>query len=295
MKHEVVPVVNQLKDWFKAPTVLTAIQQRIPTGLQLTPERLCMQSLSLLQTTPGLMDCSPTSILLGIMQAAEFGLELVGPLGQCYLVPRWDHKSRAKKATFQVGYRGYYRLMYRSGLVRAIHPYRVGKNDHFKIQLGTSPMIEHIPDMTFSEAVGYYVVIDLLDGAKDVEFMRRSEVLEVRDRYSESWKNERTRQYSPWLTNEDSMSLKTVMLRLAKRTPVSIAANLAAGVDEMNDMGKPTITVDDPRLAHVIGTEEETPAESKSEALATELKEEAKEPTSVAEPTFPPGYEPPTQ
>src|SRR6185437_2021004 len=80
----------------------------------LTPERMLKIALSTTARTPALLACTPQSIVLAVMQAAELGLEPGGLLGESYLVP---YGSEAKLI---VGYRGLVALARRSGTLASI-------------------------------------------------------------------------------------------------------------------------------------------------------------------------------
>src|SRR3972149_1988155 len=58
-------------------------------------DRLARVALTLVRTTPGLLECTPNSILAGVMMSAQLGLEL-GLIGHAYLVP-FNNKKNGKK------------------------------------------------------------------------------------------------------------------------------------------------------------------------------------------------------
>src|SRR5215831_18203584 len=125
----------------------------------LTPQQIVRQAMTLLRTTPKLCECSQFSVLSGIFKAAELGLALSGPLGQAYLVPRWNSKLRCTEATFQIGYKGILQLAYRSSKVKKIEMRTRRANDHFVLRLGTQSHIDHVPNLDNpGEPVGYYTV-----------------------------------------------------------------------------------------------------------------------------------------
>jgi recombination protein RecT len=66
--------------------------------------------------------------------------------------------------------------------------------------------------------IGAYAIAYFRDGGFQFEIMARDEIEKVRAT-SESWKNEKTRRFSPWETWADEMWKKTVMKRLFKVLP----------------------------------------------------------------------------
>jgi len=124
--------------------------------------------------------CTPESILLSVMKAAELGLDPSGSLGSGYLIAYGD------KCTFSPGYRGLIDLATRGedSRVKAIWSYVVYENDKFSYRLGDSPRIEHEPAMLTKDRgapIGVYMVASLKAGDNTIEVMTWSEVLEIRN------------------------------------------------------------------------------------------------------------------
>lgn len=230
--------LNHLRDFFDKPNVIDTVAKAIPEKCGLTPKRLLAQTLTLAATFPKLLECSPRSIVLGVVKAAELGLELAGPLGHAYLVPRWDNKKRCVEATFQIGWKGLVNLAFRSGMVKVIHCRAVKEKDAFDFELGTGPHITHKPSLEQDpgEATFYYCVAHLITpGAVDFEVMSRGQVEAHRQKYSPPPQGKQD--YSAWATAFDDMALKTVVRKLCKRLPLSPDAVSAAVEDEYQEAG----------------------------------------------------------
>src|SRR5262245_44358346 len=73
------------------------IASAIPSKIA-TPERMLRIILSEVEKTPGLLECTPESFWLAVIQTAQLGLEVGGVLGQAYLIPY------GKQCTLVVGY-----------------------------------------------------------------------------------------------------------------------------------------------------------------------------------------------
>lgn len=87
-------------------TVQDLIQQMMPEIKKalpntITPERFSRIVLSALSTTPQLAICTPKSFLGAMMTAAQLGMEVNTPLGQCYLIPYKNHGI--DEVQFQLG------------------------------------------------------------------------------------------------------------------------------------------------------------------------------------------------
>jgi recombination protein RecT len=220
-----------LRGFLEAPAVLGELQKAMPKGL--TPQRLVRQVMSLVQHNPGLLECTQLSILSGMMQAAEMGLELTGGLGHAYLVPRWDKRVRAKVAVFQPGWKGLVKLAFQSGNLSAFPVRSVHANDEFYMLLGTENKIRHVPaDGERGEVVGYYAVAMYTGGGADFEYMTVDEAKRHREKYSPS---AQSGGYSPWDTSFDEMAQKTVVRRLCRRLSLCPQAQEAASRDEADE------------------------------------------------------------
>ncbi len=227
------------------------LEMALPSHL--TPERMIRVALTAVQRQQALLDCSPVSIVSCVMQAAELGLELTGPLGHCYMVPRWNGKTKCKDATFQVGYRGLIALAFRSGMVSHFNAHEVCANDSFAFAYGTDQYVKHVPSMEDrGPVIAYYATFRTKDGASDFEVMSRKDVEAHRDRYSKK------PQFGEWVweTAFDEMAKKTVIRRLAKRAPLSSELIQAAVSDEYGEAaigagGRPEQTINGPPVGRI--------------------------------------------
>lgn len=111
-------------------------------------EQFTEAALSVIQN-PYVALCSKDSIFGCLLKAAIFGFRLSPELGQCWIVPRsfnFGTKEKAdwgKVATFQIGYKGWQELVFRSGKVESFDFATVRENDDFDFQQGTTPSMRH--------------------------------------------------------------------------------------------------------------------------------------------------------
>lgn len=172
------------------------------------------------------------SLLGGLVQAAQLGLELGGVLGQAYLVPYWNKSLGAYEAQFQCGYRGLIALAARAGMTKVFDAHPVFEKDEFQLSKGTSPGVLHTPCMRGlpGELIGVYAYSRSIHDEVQVEWMTREELEAHRDKYSKAKKDS-----SPWVTAFNEMARKTPLRRLGKRLPMSAEMQQAATLDEYAD------------------------------------------------------------
>ena len=205
----------------------------------LTAERVIKVALLAASRTPTLLNCTPESFVLAVIQASQLGLEAGSPLGEAYLVPYKD------QCTLIVGYRGLIALARRSGEIEAIEAHVVHAKDTLKLAYGLDAELVHTPwmptppenlDELADEALAeweknahpgpmtaVYAVARLKGGVRQVEVMTRAEVDAIRRRSRASGSG-------PWVTDYEEMAKKTVVRRIAKYLPMSI--EMAAALDD---------------------------------------------------------------
>jgi recombination protein RecT len=198
--------VETLSDLLRARK--ESIAQMVPQHL--TAERLMRVAINCVAKTPGLQQCTPTSLLQSVLVAAELGLEPGGALGHLYLVP---FKTTC---TPIIGYRGFLELARRSGELASVRAVVVRVKDEFRLEEGIDQTIKHVPKLDGDAgALRYvYAVAKLKDGSVQVEVMSKHQVDAVRGR-------SRSGNSGPWVDDYDEMAKKTVFRRLAKWLPLS--------------------------------------------------------------------------
>jgi recombination protein RecT len=230
--------------------LLDKSKQHIAMALpkHLTAERMIRVAIAAYMQTPKLQECSPLSIVHCVVQSSQLGLELTGPLGEAYMVPYYNKDTRQREAQFQVGYRGFLSLAYRSGKVRTFCARVAYTNDVFRYTLGTDPKIHHVPAEGDQGDVRYfYSVLMLKGGGVDFEVMSKAAVDAHRMKYS---KQREDGAFNPWNTAYEEMGKKTLIRKLAKRAPMSVELVTAAVQDEYVEAGVPLSL---PAVTHVDG------------------------------------------
>jgi recombination protein RecT len=203
-----------------AKPLIPQIQAALPRLVAKNAERMVRALMTECEKTPALLECTPISLFGAVLQVSQLGLELGGATGQAYLIPF------KKTAQLVIGYKGFVTLAHRSGMVQRITPRVVREGDTFDIQFGTDQRIVHKPAMDQAGlAVGYYAVVELSNGGVDFEYMTKAQAEFHRNRFALS-------KGGPWANHFDEMAMKTCIRKLAKRLPLSVEWNTAAGLDE---------------------------------------------------------------
>lgn len=211
------------------------ISNALPKGWD--TKRFVRIALTAISSNPKLAEAcalSPATFLGSMMTAAQLGLEPNTPMGKAYLLPYNNiDKNTGKKVPmvqFQIGVYGLVDLAFRSGLVKEIDTDVRRKNDFWKYEKGDESILRHIPydEGDRGEAIGYYAIIKMKDGAVHKSYMSKYEVLEHAKRFSKSY-NRKTGSFSgPWATDFDAMARKTVLIQALKFVPKATEdANLA--------------------------------------------------------------------
>ncbi len=216
-------VVRMLdKSW---PTIEAAIPKH------LTPARMLRIARTAIRANPTLMECPPETILESIVEASVLGLECDGALGQAYLVPFYNKKTRRKECQFLPGYKGLEKLAYQAAGV-IIDTDIICENDEYRWEKGTSPSLKHRPrlDGDRGEVIAVYATASFPDGRYRFDIMAPAEIEEVRN-------GSQAKDGPAWRNHWAEMAKKTVIRRLCKHLSLSPELTRAAMVDEYAEAG----------------------------------------------------------
>ena len=126
----------QTKSGTGAEALVAIITSRKDAFAQVAPkhfsvERLVKLAHASLSRTPGLAQCTPTSVLVQLMRCAELGLEPNSPLGGMHLVPFKNRRTNRMECQGIIDYRALVALARRSDQISAIAARVVYSNDRF--------------------------------------------------------------------------------------------------------------------------------------------------------------------
>ena len=149
-----------------------------------------MQSAMLAITNPkmpNLVKCSKESIFRSLKEAAAYGLELNGMLGQAYLIP-YNEKG-VMTAHLQLGYKGLIALARRSNTIKTIAAEPIHENDIFEVELGMGRKLSHKIDIMKErgEVIGYYCLVELCNGGSQFKVMSKKDVENHRNKFSKAY------------------------------------------------------------------------------------------------------------
>lgn len=198
-----------------------AIENALPDHIGL--ERFVNIALTAVGNNPRLQLCSEASLIGGLMQSAQLGLEPNTPLQLAYLIPYENSKKvngqwiKVMEAQFQIGYHGIIHLMWQSGMLADLHWAMWKKNDKFEVHEGTQKNLIHRPEIykERGEIAGYYAVAETKFGGKPFHFMTVAEVLEHGKKFSKNFESEA----GIWKKNPDAAAFKTVLKQVSKYMP----------------------------------------------------------------------------
>lgn len=222
-----------------------------------SPEHFIATISNVLKRTPALLECDRGSLFGAILKAAELGLSPSDHTGECYILP-YNQKAGPALAQFQLGYKGFVELFYRSN-VTALWSCVVREADDFELVQGTSPSIKHKPaSSNRGEAIGVYAVAKV-KGETIFQYMNKEEVMKIKD-LSKAGKS----QYSPWNSKTDPekwMWQKTVIKQLSKTLPKTKALSSAIHADNAAETGGAIIPKKDGTTEVIEGLLAEVPKE----------------------------------
>ena len=226
-----------LGEWLKERK--DALNSALPVGT-VNVDRF-MQSAALAITNPKMPNlrlCSKESIFRSLKEAASYGLELNGTLGQAYLIP-YNEKVNGKyemTCHFQMGYKGLIALARRSNTIKTIAAEPIHENDIFEVELGMGRKLSHKIDIMKErgDVIGYYCLVELCNGGSQFKVMSKKDVEKHRDKFSKAYDPKDSSNI--WNKNFDAMALKTVVIQALKLCPISIEAMDAVIRDERADL-----------------------------------------------------------
>jgi recombination protein RecT len=204
--------------------MMPAIAEALPKSKGMDAERLCRITLTTLKQNPKLLETSIESLLGCVLTSAQLGLD--PSLGNCYFIP---YKNTC---SFQISYKGLIDLVCRSGNVVSIVAQEVRKGDHFHFEYGRNETLVHkpAPNHERGEIEYFYAYAVLKNGGFTFQVMHTSEIEEIRNNHSISYKYDK--QNSIWVKHYIPMSLKTVIKRLVKYLPIATEVQAAIQSDE---------------------------------------------------------------
>lgn len=165
---------------------------------------------------PALRTCEMGSVVSAALLGESLNLSPSPQLGHYYLLPFNDNKSHTTKATFVLGWKGYYQLALRSGQYKNIEAVSIKEGELKSFNPITGEVeLEPIMDPREREkakTIGYYAFFELLNGFRKEMYWSREKMEEHALKYSKGYKARKG--YTFWEKDFDSMALKTMIRQL---------------------------------------------------------------------------------
>ena len=173
-------------------------------------------------TNPTLKDCANSTIVSGALLGFTLNLSPSPTLGQYYLVP-FDDRKRGKVATFQLGYKGFIQLAIRSGQYKKLNVLAIKEgelikydplNEEIEIKL-----IEDFDEREKAETIGYYAMLELVNGFKKTIYWNKERMQAHAKKYSAGYKADLKNgtSYTFWSKDFDAMAYKTMLRQLISK------------------------------------------------------------------------------
>jgi recombination protein RecT len=236
--------------------MLPQIAMALPKHI--TAERLVRVAMTAITKTPKLVECDRGTFFACLLTAAQLGLEPNTPLGQGYLIPRWNKNLYGKnqgglECTWLTGYQGYIDLAYRSGMVTGIRANLVHEGDEFEWEEGLEPKLVHRPSTDpdrHEKPIRFaYGVVRIRDADPHFQVLSLAEI-DRRRLMNEAVKKG---YFSPWSNHFGEMAKKTVVRATVKYAPKSAELIRAESLERVGEGHRDSIAdAVDSRIAEAI-------------------------------------------
>lgn len=221
----------------KSPAVQTSLIGTL--GDAMKAKTFTAALISAVNTNRQLMSCEPMSIISAALLGESLQLSPSPQLGHYYMVPFNDSKSGTTKATFQLGWKGYYQLALRSGQYKHLDAVAVKEGE----LIGYNPItdeinLEPIGDPLAREkakTIGYYAHFELNNGFTKAMYWPKEKMEAHALTYSQGYKAKSG--YTFWEKDFDSMALKTMYRQLISKYGIMSIEMQKAFVNDMTIQG----------------------------------------------------------
>lgn len=178
-----------------------------------------------------LKKAEPMSVYQSAAVAATLDLPLNNSLGFAYIVPynqRQKDGSYKTVAQFQMGYKAFIQLAYRSGQFLTISSSKIYEGQIVEANPLTGYKFD-FSKKTSDKVVGYAAYFKLINGAENTLFMSTEELTAHGKKFSQTF----AKGYGLWKDDFDAMASKTVLkLLLSKFAPLSVEMQKAVISDQ---------------------------------------------------------------
>lgn len=232
---------------------------------------------SAVNNNPALAECDSQSIISAALQGQALHLPCSPQLGYFYMVPYNNKNKGCKEAQFQIGYKGYKQLAYRSGEYVDIDATEIREGEYKgRDKLTGRPIFEFIEDDDVRESlpvVGYMAFFETKQGTIKSIYWSKTKMENHADTYSKAFnlksyhdlqegkipQKDLWKYSSFWYKNFDEMAMKTMIRQLlSKHAMLSVEMITAFKTDQaiLDKDLNPTYE-DNPNVFDATATEKE--------------------------------------
>lgn len=206
-----VATKGKFNQFIKQPAVLNSIESTL--GSATRTKTFVASIISAVTTNSALAKCDNTSIVSAALLGESLKLSPSPQLGQYYMVPYGD------KATFILGWKGYYQLAMRSGVYKSLHAVAVKDGELVKYDPITEEYefkaIENPVERKKQKTIGYYAFFETINGFKKSMYWTKEEMEAHALQYSKGYQAKKG--YTYWEKDFDGMALKTMFRQLISK------------------------------------------------------------------------------
>jgi recombination protein RecT len=243
--------MSNIKQFFEQDTVKTKFAEMLGKR---APQFLT-SVLQIATSNEMLKNADAISIYNAAAVAATLDLPLNNSLGFAYIVPynaKQKDGSYKQVAQFQLGYKGFIQLAQRSGQFQTISAKAVYEGQIIDDD-GFEGYAFNWKGKKSEKVIGYAAYFRLLNGFEKTLYMTVENIKGHGLKFSKTYGSEKTRKYSLWETDFESMAQKTVLkLLLSKFAPLSVEMQKAVITDQsvINDVETTDVTyIDNDEIA----------------------------------------------
>lgn len=269
-KNEVATTNKSLQDLMASPIIQKKFRDVL--GNESKSAAFVSSVIAVANGNKQLRNAEPMSILSAAMVAATLDLNVVGSIGEAYILPY------GSKAQLIVGYKGILALAMRSGEFRNIIDEVVYDGQLIKKNKFTGEYVFDEDAKVSDTPIGVMARFDLINGYSKTIYWSIDEIKAHANRFSQAYKNGYE---SPWKSDFLQMARKVVLSALLKKyAPKSTQMNTALKFDQsvvkMNTDNLEDINIDLAE-AEYIDNPEEVVDEEKANKVAEAFKDFAEE------------------
>jgi len=185
--------------------------------------RFISSIISAVQATPALQECTNQSILSAALLGEALNLSPSPQLGQYYMVPFNNNKTKNKEAQFQLGYKGYIQLAIRSSQYKKLNVMSIKAGELIRFDpLNEEIEVKLIEDEAVredAETIGYYAMFEYVNGFRKAMYWSKGKMAAHATQYSQGYRRdlEKGTRWTFWSTDFDGMAYKTMLRQLISK------------------------------------------------------------------------------